>query len=85
MEKQIRRKEESDSPLESLRIERTSFTQDEFARRCGISLRTYQRWVYGETEARPTLKQIKSICRELGIERISELPDDFSVSHSYSH
>jgi transcriptional regulator with XRE-family HTH domain len=79
MEKEkIRRIEESDSPLETLRIQRTRLTQEEFARRCGISLRTYQRWVYGETIARPTLKQIKAICLELGIKEVNDLPDDFS-------
>lgn len=75
--KKSKRLEESDSPLEALRIERTNLSQVEFAVKCGIPLRTYQRWVSGETESRPSLIQLKAMCRELGIERIDELPDTF--------
>lgn len=78
MEKSRKLKQESDSPLEALRIERTNLNQDEFAMRCGIPRATYQRWVSGKTEARVTLGQLKKICQELNIERIDELPDDFS-------
>ncbi len=68
---------ESDSPLETLRIERTNYTQEEFAKRCGIPRRTYVRWISGETPAKLTPKQIKAICRELNIS-VQEIPDDFS-------
>ncbi|MBH8576974.1 helix-turn-helix transcriptional regulator [Nostocaceae cyanobacterium CENA369] len=72
-----RQKQESDSPLDALRIERTKLTQDELAMRCGIPRATYQRWISGKTEARLTMSQVKSLCRELGIERVEDLPDDF--------
>ena len=70
-----------DSPVEVLRVERTPYNQDEFAVRCGIPRSTYQRWVSGTSEARPTLRQIKNMARLLGIERIEELPDSFSPEH----
>lgn len=72
-----RQKQESDSPLETLRINRTRYNQDEFAMRCGIPRATYQRWITGKTEPRLTLLQLKAICRELGIERVTDLPNDF--------
>lgn len=76
MEK-YRRVVESDSPLETLRIEKTNYTQEEFAKICGIPRRTYVRWISGETQAKLTPKQIKAICRELKIS-VEEIPDDFS-------
>ncbi|MFM2065011.1 MAG: hypothetical protein RLZZ507_4682 [Cyanobacteriota bacterium] len=69
-------KQESDSPLDALRIERTTLNQDEFAMKCGIPRATYYRWISGRTEARLTVPQMKSICRELKIS-LDELPDDF--------
>jgi transcriptional regulator with XRE-family HTH domain len=72
-----RRLLESHSPLETLRIEKTSLTQEEFVKRCGIPRKTYHRWVTGETPAKLTPKQMKSICEVLGIS-IHEMPDDFS-------
>ena len=69
--------EESDSPLEALRIERTPYSQKEFAERCGIDLRTYMRWISGKTKAKLTPSQVKAICRELKITAF-EIPDDFS-------
>ncbi|KJH72208.1 helix-turn-helix domain-containing protein [Aliterella atlantica] len=72
-----RQKQESQSPLETLRIERTRYNQDEFAMRCGIPRATYQRWISGKAEPRLTLVQLKTICHELGIERVNDLPDDF--------
>jgi transcriptional regulator with XRE-family HTH domain len=77
MEKSKKLKQESDSPLDALRIERTTLNQEEFAMRCGIPRTTYLRWISGRTEARPTLPQLKKICHELKISRIDELPDDF--------
>ncbi|NER29477.1 MAG: helix-turn-helix transcriptional regulator [Symploca sp. SIO1C4] len=67
----------SNSSLETLRIERTSFSQDELALYCEIPRTTYQRWISGKSEARPTIRQLKLLCQNLGIERIDELPDDF--------
>jgi len=66
------------SPIEALRMERTKLTQDELAVRCGIPRSTYQRWIAGKTEAKLSLAQLKALCRELGIERIDQLPDDFA-------
>jgi len=77
MEKSKKLKQESDSPLDALRIERTRLTQEEFAMKCGVPRSTYLRWITGRTEARPTLPQLKKICRELKIERVDDLPDDF--------
>ncbi|HLO51529.1 MAG TPA: helix-turn-helix transcriptional regulator [Kamptonema sp.] len=72
------RKQESDSPVETLRIQRTKLTQDEFASRCGIPRATYQRWIAGATEARLTFAQLKALCRELQIKTVEELPSEFS-------
>jgi transcriptional regulator with XRE-family HTH domain len=77
MEKSKKIKQESDSPLDALRIERTTLTQEEFAMRCGIPRTTYLRWISGRSEGRPTMRQLKSMCKELRIERIEDLPDDF--------
>jgi transcriptional regulator with XRE-family HTH domain len=68
------------SPIEALRMERTNLTQDELAIYCGIPRSTYQRWIAGKTEAKLSLSQLKALCQKLGIERIDELPDDFSPS-----
>jgi transcriptional regulator with XRE-family HTH domain len=69
--------EESDSALETLRIEKTQYSQEEFAKRCGISLRTYMRWISGETKAKLTPTQMKAMCKELNI-TVDQIPDDFS-------
>ena len=63
--------------MESLRIERTEYSQEEFAKRCGIPLRTYTRWISGETKAKLSPAQVKAICRELNIS-VEEIPDDFA-------
>ncbi|MEQ9549446.1 MAG: helix-turn-helix transcriptional regulator [Coleofasciculus sp. G3-WIS-01] len=64
---------EAESPLKILR-EQLNLTQEELARRCRIPLRTYVRWETGEATPRPTIPQVKALCRELGIS-IEELPD----------
>jgi putative transcriptional regulator len=69
------RSKAGESPLKQLR-DRAGLTQEELARRCGVPLRTYQRWEAGETVARPTVPQVKALCRELEIP-IEELPDEF--------
>ncbi|MCT7958735.1 helix-turn-helix transcriptional regulator [Laspinema palackyanum] len=79
------RRQDGDSPLEDLRLERTELTQDEFCVMIGIPRATYQRWIKGQTDAKPTIKQLKTLARILKIERIDELPDDFGPrgrSHS---
>lgn len=75
--KKDRRPQESASPIETLRIERTQLSQAEFAVQCGIPLRTYQRWVLGETEAKLTPRQWKEILQLLQIQSLEEIPDDF--------
>lgn len=71
---------QAESPLKQLR-EGLGLTQEELSRRCNIPLRTYQRWEAGETIARPTIPQVKALCRELKIP-IEKLPDDFGPSAS---
>jgi transcriptional regulator with XRE-family HTH domain len=75
-ERSKRHKQYSDSPLETLRIERTTLTQDELAVYSGIPRATYQRWIAGKTEAKLSIPQLKKLCQLLGIERIDELPND---------
>ncbi|MEH2123080.1 helix-turn-helix transcriptional regulator [Nostoc sp.] len=75
--KSKRLKEESDSPLDALRIERTDLNQDQLAMRCDIPRSTYRRWISGKTEARLTVSQFKKLCRELKIDRVEDLPDHF--------
>ena len=75
--KKDRRPRESESPLENLRIERTNLSQEQFAVQCGIPLRTYQRWISGKNEARPTPSQWKAMMRLLRIQSYEEMPDDF--------
>lgn len=82
MPRSKQRKQESDSPLEALRIERTNLNQDELAMRCGIPRATYQRWISGKTEAKLTVSQFKKICKELRITSIEELPDDLGPQKS---
>lgn len=75
-------KQECDSVLELLRLERTKLTQDEFCFQCGIPRTTYQRWIRGVSPARPTIVQLKAIAKILGIEKVEELPDDFGIKPS---
>ena len=79
--KKDRRPQESESPIETLRIERTNCSQAEFAVQCGIPLRTYQRWVSGKTEAKLTPLQWKAIMQLLQIQSLDEIPDDFGPLH----
>ena len=58
--KKDRRPQDSTSPIETLRLERTQLSQAEFAVSCGIPLRTYQRWVSGETEAIANTASVES-------------------------
>ena len=82
MEKGHQKLKHSDSVLEALRIERTNLNQKEFAEACRIPLKTYQRWILGKTEGRPTLSQLKALCKILRIKYIDELPDDFAEKYS---
>ena len=76
----VRRLLESNSPIEALRLERTNLLQEDFAKACGIPLRTYHRWISGDTEAKLTVKQFKQIWTILGLCSISDIPDDFASS-----
>lgn len=73
---------EGESPLKLLR-EKLNLTQEELSRRCSIPLRTYVRWETGEATPRPTIPQVKALCRELGIP-IEALPDEFGPVRSQS-
>jgi transcriptional regulator with XRE-family HTH domain len=73
---------EGEAALRQLR-ERSGLTQEELARRSGIPLRTYQRWETGESFARPSIPQIKALCRVLNIP-IEDLPDEFAPRRSQS-
>lgn len=52
-----------DSVLESLRLDYTDLTQDEFVVKCGLSRTTYQRWVRDNIAPRLTPEQITNVCR----------------------
>jgi predicted transcriptional regulator len=76
MDKNKKLKQESDSALDALRIEKTTLTQHEFAMHCGIPPATYYRWITGKTEAKLTIPQMKKLCSLLSI-KLEDLPDDF--------
>ncbi|MEO0375291.1 MAG: helix-turn-helix transcriptional regulator, partial [Cyanobacteria bacterium P01_A01_bin.17] len=76
--KKDRRPQESQSPIEALRIQRTELSQTEFAVKCGIPLRTYQRWISGQTEAKLTTLQWKMLMTILDIQSLEEIPDNFA-------
>ena len=78
--KKDRRPQESDSPIEELRIQRTNLSQAEFAVHCGIPLRTYQRWIAGATEAKLTPQQWKALMSVLSIQSVDEIPNNFAGS-----
>ena len=84
MGKSYKQVKNSNSILELLRTERTNLNQKEFAEACHIPLKTYQRWISGETIGRPTLRQLKALCSTLKIEKIEDLPDDFAATRSKS-
>jgi DNA-binding transcriptional regulator YiaG len=74
--KKDRRPQDRESPIEALRIERTNLSQAEFAVHCGVPLRTYQRWVSGETEAKLTPQQWKALMELLKLQ-VNEIPNNF--------
>lgn len=49
--------------LESLRLDYTDLTQDEFIVKCGLARATYQRWTRESKSPRLTPEQITNICR----------------------
>ncbi len=80
-----RKSSNEDWVLETLRLDYTNLTQDEFIVKCGLSRTTYQRWVRGKSSPRLTPEQIANVCRicrisfntfftKLGIS-IAEIPE----------
>lgn len=67
--------ESGESPLKRLR-EAIGLTQEELARRVGVSVKTISNWERGAYPARFNLPQIKALCRELECS-LEDLPDDF--------
>lgn len=45
--------------------QKTGLTQEAVAKQVGVSLTTFKRWEYGETE--PTISDIKRLCEVLGV------------------
>jgi len=76
--KRERRLQDSESPIEILRIQRTQLSQDDFAIHCGIFPRTYQRWIAGKTEAKLSPRQWKALMKVLNL-TADEIPDDFGA------
>jgi transcriptional regulator with XRE-family HTH domain len=62
-----RKVSKEESTLEGLRIDYTDLNQYEFVAKCGLSLATYQRWIYGKKEPRLTPTQIINVCRVCNI------------------
>jgi transcriptional regulator with XRE-family HTH domain len=58
-----RKSSNEDWVLETLRLDYTDLTQDEFIVKCGLSRTTYQRWVRGKAAPRLTPEQIVNVCR----------------------
>ena len=74
--------EKGESPLKRLR-EAVGLTQEELARRIGVSSKTISNWERGAFPARFNLPQIKALCRELRC-NLEDLPDDFGPLRSQS-
>jgi transcriptional regulator with XRE-family HTH domain len=58
-----RKSSSEDWVLETLRLDYTDLTQDEFIVKCGLSRTTYQRWVREKLAPRLTPEQIANVCR----------------------
>lgn len=61
MSRKIRR-QENNSPLETMRLEWTELNQDQFAVAVGIPRATYQRMVSGKTPLRLRPEEIVRVC-----------------------
>ena len=81
MGKSIRSSQHDQTMFEALITERTDLNLTEFLKLVGIPHKTWRRWVTGETTAKLTLPQIKAVCKQLKIESVDELPDDFSEKY----
>lgn len=58
-----RRISNKESALESLRLDYTDLSQDEFIVKCGVSRTTYQRWIRNKEEPRLIPSQVANVCR----------------------
>jgi len=68
----------SESVMEQLVHDRCDLGIMEFLEIVGIPHKTWRRWITGKTVAKPTIPQVKALVRELKLESVEELPDDFS-------
>jgi len=69
-----------ESPLKQLR-EAVGLTQEELARRIGVSTKTISNWERGAYPATFNVPQIKALCRELRCS-LEDLPDNFGPARS---
>jgi putative transcriptional regulator len=67
--------EEGGSPLKKLR-EQAGLSQEELARRIGVSVKTVSNWERGVYPATMTVPQTKALCKALGVV-LDDLPDNF--------
>ena len=70
-----------ESPLKQLR-EAVGLTQEELARRIGVSTKTISNWERGAYPATFNVPQIKALCRELRCS-LEDLPDNFGPGRSH--
>lgn len=54
-------------------------TQEDVARELGVTARTVINWEKGHHEPKLTIRQIKSLCRLLGLS-LDQIPDNFPLS-----
>jgi DNA-binding XRE family transcriptional regulator len=66
---------EKESPLEVLRI-KAGVTQEAVSEALGVTDHSYRNWVKGRSEAKLTIRQVKSLCEILRCQ-LKDLPDDF--------
>ncbi|MEB3179066.1 MAG: helix-turn-helix transcriptional regulator [Nostocaceae cyanobacterium] len=69
--------QENQSPLKKLR-EEAGLSQEELARRVGVSVTTISRWERGASSPMLTVPQMKALCKALG-KSLDELPDEFGL------
>ncbi len=65
-----------ESTLVSLRRKR-KITQKALAQALDVSEQTVRNWEHGKSEPTLSVRQFKTLCQQLGIERVDEVPDSF--------